>query len=100
MAHRPYRSSNMNEEENEDHKPEQEECKWRDGEDCPYCGKRVSSKMMDHIRIHTGETPYQCPSCPEAFSYKKNLMVCMLYVVFIVKFKQKLKNNVINGILS
>ncbi|NXJ33846.1 ZN271 protein, partial [Ciconia maguari] len=32
---------------------------------CPHCRKgfKQNSSLIAHLRTHTGETPYQCPHC-------------------------------------
>uniref|UniRef100_A0A7S2TKD7 C2H2-type domain-containing protein n=1 Tax=Lotharella oceanica TaxID=641309 RepID=A0A7S2TKD7_9EUKA len=42
---------------------------------CQYCNKELSQKcnLESHLRVHTGERPYQCDVCPLAFKHLTNL---------------------------
>ncbi|KAK2152612.1 hypothetical protein LSH36_323g03140 [Paralvinella palmiformis] len=41
---------------------------------CSECGKELSSakNLAYHMRVHTGEKPYECPVCHKYFSRKEN----------------------------
>ncbi len=42
---------------------------------CTVCDKQFGAKprLIEHMRIHTGETPFLCSRCPEAFQRKEYL---------------------------
>lgn len=44
---------------------------------CPECGKvfAYQSVLDAHMRVHSGEKPFQCPMCPKRFSQKATLAV-------------------------
>lgn len=42
---------------------------------CPICDKKfnLTSAFRDHMRIHTGEKPFECDLCDQAFPTEAGL---------------------------
>jgi len=40
---------------------------------CPVCGKSLLCRLSTHMRVHTGQRPYQCPTCGKSFMVPSKL---------------------------
>ena len=50
---------------------------WSEDKCCPVCGLLINSKRFNfkqHLKIHTGEKPFQCPTCNRSFRQKAHMM--------------------------
>lgn len=47
---------------------------------CTFCGKKSNSLALhqSHMRTHTGEKPYECPTCQKRFSFQQSLRTHLL----------------------
>lgn len=46
---------------------------------CPYClyNTSVTTNLINHMRVHTGEKPFSCPHCPYRANQRTNLKTHM-----------------------
>lgn len=50
---------------------------WSEDKCCPVCGLLINSKRFNfkqHLKIHTGEKPFTCPTCNRSFRQKAHMV--------------------------